>query len=339
MAKRVVVVGGTGNMSTGIVKQLVEQGYDVTIYARGGSILSPHKEARVIKGDRHDGSYIEVMKKEHFDIAIDMIGFVKQDAIDSYEAFQDVERFVFCSTGAVATPFLAEKQPIREENVQKHPTWSYGQIKKDCEDFFLSKYYENGFPVTILRPATTYGRVPGLIRQVGNINGAANVWVDRIKKGKPIVTGNEYILRSFMHADDAASAFVESLKYEACIGQAYNLVADHAIDWGMFHRGMMHAIGKEVEMVEVPLATLKSFAGKDTFEIGDMINESFIRNGLFSGEKIYRDIPTFKQKVDINKGMEMTLEFLESHNLIPDSDDYPLEDKIIKVQMATRIHD
>lgn len=337
MSKKVMVVGGTGNMSTGIVRNLVERGYDVTIYARGKSHLTPHPEVKVIHGDRHDGSFVETMRKENYDIVYDMIGFAKQDVIDDYEAFQGCGRFVFCSTGAVATPFLASKAPITEDDVPAKPSWSYGVTKKACEDYLLMKYHENGFPVTIIRPASTYGRVPGLIRQVGNINGAANVWVDRIAKGKPIVTGNEHISRSFLHADDAADAFVMCLDHEVCVGQAYNLVARHPIDWGDYHRAMMHAVGREVEMVEVTFATLKSFEGKDTFEMGDMITKSFLWNGHFSAEKLLRDIPEFRQRIDIEKGMEMTLKFLHDHNFIPNSDDFTLEDEIIKTQKATYV--
>lgn len=335
MNKKVMVVGGTGNMSTGIVRELIKKGYDVTVYARGQSHLSPHPEAKVIYGDRHDNNFVTLMRKGNYDIVYDMIGFVRQDAIDDYEAFQGCERFVFCSTGAVATPFSAGKAPITEDDVQDEPSWSYGVTKKTCEDYFLMKYYENGFPVTVMRPASTYGRVPGLIRQVGNINGIANVWVDRIRKGKPIVTGNEHISRSFLHADDAANAFVMCLEHEVCKGQAYNLVARHAIDWGEYHRAMMHAVGKEVEMVEVTYDTLKSFESTDTFEMGDMITKSFLWNGLFSAEKLCRDIPEFQQLIDIEKGMEMTLKFLYDHNFIPDSDAFTLEDEIIHTQKKT----
>lgn len=336
MAKKVVVVGGTGNMSTGIVRLLVEKGYDVTIYARGTSYLEPNPDARVIKGDRHDGTFIETMRKENFDFAIDMITHSLQDAKDSYEAFRDCERYVFCSTGAVATPFLSTKCPIREYDWQAVPSWAYGVAKKSCEDYFMMRYHEHGFHVTILRPATTYGRTPGLVRQTGNISGVNNVWINRIEKGKPIVVGNPHIMRSFMHADDTAAAFVGALNHSICDGQAYNLVGENCIDWGMYNRALMKAIGKEVEMVEVPIETLEAFVDEN-FQIGPMVYESFLYNGFFSGEKIAKDIPEFHQNIDIEKGMELAYEFYKSRNMIPDCDAYTLEDEIIAAQKATRI--
>ena len=64
MALRVMVVGGTGNMSTAIVRLLIERGYDVSIYCRGQSILPPHPDARVVIGDRTDRAlYIQTMRQ------------------------------------------------------------------------------------------------------------------------------------------------------------------------------------------------------------------------------------------------------------------------------------
>ena len=114
-----------------------------------------------------------------------------------------------------------------------------------------------------------------------------------------------------------AAAFVGALEHDICDGQAYNLVGESCIDWGMYNKALMKAIGREVEMVEVPVATLEAYTD-DTFQIGPMIYDSFLNNGFFSGEKIARDIPEFHQNIDIEKGMELTYDFYKSNNMIPD---------------------
>lgn len=336
MPKRVVVVGGTGNMSTGIVRLLLKDGYDVTVYARGSSYLAPHPDARLLVGDRHDGTFIETMRREKFDCAIDMITHSLQDAKDSYEAFRECERFVFCSTGAVASPLSSNRCPIREHDFQPVPRWSYGAAKKACEDFFLAQHHDRGFHVTVLRPATTYGRTPGLVRQVGNLASPDNAWIDRVEKGLPIVVGNPRVMRNFMHADDAAAAFVGALKHGVCDGQVYNLVGQTCADWGMYNRALLKAVGREVELVEVPIETLEAFQD-DGFQIGPMVYESFMGNGFYSGEKIARDIPEFRQTISLEKGMKMAYAFYKERGMIPNSALYPLEDEIIRAQKATQI--
>jgi nucleoside-diphosphate-sugar epimerase len=88
---RVVILGGTGNISSGIVKQLLEKGYNVICYNRGNSDSTP-KGARQIVGDRNDRDAFElVMQKEKFDMAIDMISFNAEDAASSIAAFRGVK--------------------------------------------------------------------------------------------------------------------------------------------------------------------------------------------------------------------------------------------------------
>ena len=170
-----------------------------------------------------------------------------------------------------------------------------------------------------------------IVRQIGS----DTIWIDRIRKGKPIVTGNPYLLRNFLYVDDAAWAFAGAIEYEACIGQAYNMVGLKPYDWGSYHRAMMQAVGREVEMVEIPLDTLLGLQD-DEFKVSDMITYNFKFNGFYSGEKIARDIPEFRERTGLAEGLAKTLSFLDEHKAIPNSDDYCWEDKAVKVQLATR---
>ena len=236
---------------------------------------------------------------------------------------------VFCSSGASYGALLGSEQPIREDFKMGNPKWIYGINKRAAENVFMDAYYKTGYPVTIIRPTVTYGRQKVLNRQIG----VDNVWVDRIRKGKPIVTGNPYLLRNFLHADDAAGAFVGALQHDCCIGQSYNMVGPKPYDWGTYHRAMMTVVGREVEMVEVTLETLLHMQTKD-FTIGEMITENYKYNGFYSGEKIARDIPEFHPKIGLVEGMAMALEFIERYGEIPNSDDFPYEDEIIRRQKS-----
>ena len=63
---RVVVLGGTGNISESIVRLLLERGHDVTCFNRGIRGTLP-AEVRHIKGDRKDRETFErVMQQEKF---------------------------------------------------------------------------------------------------------------------------------------------------------------------------------------------------------------------------------------------------------------------------------
>jgi nucleoside-diphosphate-sugar epimerase len=328
MGKRVVIVGGTGNISQSITDLLLKKGYDVTLFNRGQS-AAPNG-VRVICGDRHDrNQFISVMQKEKFDYAIDMIGFCLQDAQDDYMAFRETERFVFCSSGAVYGVLSPHYTPIPED-APRNPTWDYGVGKKAAEDYFLYKRDTENFSVTILRPTFTYGRQKVTFRQFLNDNS----WIDRIKKGKPIVTGNPYLLRNFLHVDDAAIAFVGALEHAVCRGQVYNMVSLRPYNWEQYHLAMMDAVGRRVEMIEVPYDTLASYHldGFVSFQ------ENWRYNGYYSGEKIARDIPEFGMTIPIEEGVKKMLCFLEEGGYIPNSDapEFAWEDEMIRNQLATQ---
>jgi nucleoside-diphosphate-sugar epimerase len=269
------------------------------------------------------------MRNGKYDYAIDMIGFTEEDAQDDYMAFPEVERMVFTSSGAGYGELLSRELPIKEDFVLGEVRWSYGIHKRKAENFLMGRFLSDKYPIVIIRPTVTYGRQKTAIRQIGS----DNVWIDRIRKGKPIITGNPYLLRNFLYADDAAYAYAGALEYTACIGQAYNMVGLKPYDWGIYHRTMMQVLGRDVEMVEIPLQILLAMQN-DEFKVGEMITENFQFNGFYSGEKIARDIPEFRERTTLADGLAKAVAFLDEHGVIPNSDDHPYEDEMIRRQRS-----
>lgn len=95
---RVGIVGGTGNISTSVVRLLLERGHDVTCITRGASGRIP-EGARHLAGDRNDFDwFVPAVQRERFDAAIDFIAFTPAHGAASLEAFRDVGHFVHTST-------------------------------------------------------------------------------------------------------------------------------------------------------------------------------------------------------------------------------------------------
>lgn len=319
---KIIVVGGTGNISTSVVKLLLEQGHDVSVFNRGIS-KGLHKDVRLIKGDRQDRENFESqMKREHFDAAIDMISFGREDAESSYRAFRDIGHFVQCSSIATyGTEF--DWLPTTEDHPLNSNT-PYGVGKNEADRFFLEAYYRENFPITIIKPSLTYGKT--LCRQISWDVG----WLDRIRKGKPIIICNGNIIIQPLHSDDAAKGFVGVIGKKHCLGQMYNLVSPGYTTWGIHHKTAMKVLGREVELVSVPLETLMAI-DKERFYPCD---EFFAFNTFFSGEKIFRDVPEFRPSVDLETGITKVVEYMDREGLIPDSDDETWEDEIIQLQKS-----
>lgn len=318
---KVVIVGGTGNISTSFVPLLLKQGHEVACFNRGQRSVLP-KGARLIQGDRaNEAEFERAMQREKFDAAIDMICFNDTQARSSIRAFRGVKHFVQCST--VCTYGVQyDYLPAREDHPLR-PISDYGRNKVAADDVYLEAHAKEKFPVTIIKPSTTYGPQMGMLRQVAEEFG----WIDRVRKGKPILVCDDGSARhQFLHVDDAAPGFVGVLGKAHCIGQTYILVRRDETTWAEYHRTAMRVLGREVELVGVPFKKLMEIDAK-RFEICDQI---FGHHLCYSGEKIAHDVAEFRPRISLEEGMRRVIEVMDREGRVPNSDLETWEDEIIR---------
>jgi nucleoside-diphosphate-sugar epimerase len=319
---KVVVVGGTGNISTSIVRLLLEKGHDVTCVNRGLTAEVPDG-VRTITVDRQDAERFQsAVQAGGFDAAIDMIAFTPDDVRSSLRAFRDVGHVLHTSTVSVLGERF-DSLPVTEEHPVR-PTVPYAAMKADAERVYLDARAAEGFPVTIVRPSTTYGPKRAL-RQLG----IDDTWLSRMRAGKPIIkVGDGRVTHHLLHVEDAAVAFVAMLGRERCIGETYHLVHPVATTWEDFHAEEMKAVGREVEQVGVPSDVLEAIDARRFL----FATNVFAHNMLFSAEKIQRDVPEFAPRISLAEGLAETIAYLDAHGLGAETDD--LEDRIIAAQRA-----
>lgn len=326
---KVMIVGGTGNISTSIVELLRRQGDEAVCFNRGRTTAEPlPSDVKQLHGDRRDtASFEAAMRAEKVDAAIDMIGFTAEDAKSDLRAFPEVSRLVFCSTTCVYG-INSDILPV-PENTPLCPVTGYGQGKKEAEQVLRAAWYSKGYPVSILRPSSTYGNQVGLISSIG----ANSVWLSRLIRNKPLpVCGSGNNPHQFLHVRDAAAAFVGALESPRCVGQVYNLVAQGYTQWNDYYRTGMKILGKETEIVGVPLDLLLAI-GKEHFGCACDI---FGHNIYYDHTALYRDLPDFHPEVSLEDGMRGVIEWCEEHGTIPDCDDFPLEDRLVEAMLALR---
>lgn len=319
---KICIVGGTGNISTSITKLLLEQGHEVVLFNRGTK--GAPEGARILQGDRQEREEFEkLIQGEKFDAAIDMICFNAEDARSSVRAFRGVSHFVQCST--VCTYGVQyDWLPVSEDHPLR-PTTDYGRNKVAADNVFLAAHATDDFPVTIIKPSTTFGPRMGALRQVA----WEFSWIDRVREGKPIlVCGDGNAIHQFLHVDDAALAFAGVLDKENCKGQIYNMMKRGFTTWVDYHLAAAKVIGREVELVGVPYGDLARL------EIPgfDICRDIFQHHCYYSAEKLCRDVPEFAPKVSLEDGIAKVLEAMERENRIPKAEDGNWEDVIIEKQ-------
>jgi nucleoside-diphosphate-sugar epimerase len=238
-----------------------------------------------MRGDRRERAAFERrMQATPFDAAIDMICFTREDAASSVRAFPHVQHFVQCST--VCTYGIDHDwMPVTEDHPLR-PTTAYGGHKAQADAVFLEAYDRQSFPVTIVKPSTTYGPTQGLLRQIA----WEFSWIDRIRQGKPLlISGDGNTPHQHLNVEDAALGFAHILGKARCLGQTYHLVDRDCITWADYHWTAMRVLGRQVDLVGVPLAEL--IAGN--VPRVQICREVFAHHGYYSARKLFRACPSF----------------------------------------------
>ena len=255
----VLLVGGTGIISTGITEQLVAAGHDVTLYNRGQTDVAVPDAVDHVQGDREDlvGFETDVADLDPTGV-IDMRCFTPEEAESAIRACADVERYVFCSTIA-AYDHPVDDYPITEDAPRKPAGEGYGEAKAECERRFERAHGESGFPVVTLRPGHTYGEGGARGGLCYSLGWEQTAFVDRLRRGLPVVVHDSGTsLWASCHRDDVAAAFVAALE-RGEPGEAYQVATEEEYAWDEYLRTAARAIdAPEPDLVHVPTQCIAS---------------------------------------------------------------------------------
>src|SRR5687768_13881280 len=96
----VLLIGGTGLISVGIVKHLLARGASVTMFNRGKRENVLDRSVSIITGDRNvPADLAQCTQGKTWDVVIDMICFTPEQAEASATVFAGkCGQFIFCST-------------------------------------------------------------------------------------------------------------------------------------------------------------------------------------------------------------------------------------------------
>ena len=295
-----LIVGGTGLISTGIVKHLHERGAQVSIYNRGRRENTVPESVRHICGDRDDAeAFVAAFDGQHFDVVYDMICFSPTQAEASVRAFAGrCQQFVFCSTVctySVKTP----SQVLIDESWPLAPVTDYGRNKLLCEQVFQRAAEAGAFQLTIARPSHTYGPGSSLIDQQEFDSGT---W-DRVARGLPVLMAGDGLgLWQSTHRDDCGKFFAYAALAPNTFGQSYNVTRDEVLSWRDYYREVARALDTRAKLLLVPASWLiaqdpKRFA---------FLAEISQFHGAYSSAKAKAHVPEFRAVIDLEAGARET---------------------------------
>ncbi|HVM61492.1 MAG TPA: NAD-dependent epimerase/dehydratase family protein [Verrucomicrobiae bacterium] len=328
---QVLIIGGTGLISRGIVKQLLTRGAEVTVFNRAQREDTLPPEVKRIRGDRnHFNEYEQTMLATRFDVVIDMVCFGPEQAAGAVGAFGGrCQQFIFCSTvctyGVKVPPGV-----LIDESFPQEPISEYGRNKVACEKILRRAHDDRRFQLTIIRPSHTYGPGAPLI---DNLEPDAVAW-DRIERGQPVLCAGDGLgLWQSTHRDDVGKLFAYAALNPRAYGQEYNATRDEIVTWRDYYRHVAAALGKPARLIFMPAAWI---VGHDPQRF-NLLHEITQFHGAYDSSKARRDVPEFRCEIDLTRGAAGTFADIRRRNVWRDSRADSLYQGMIDEALATGV--
>jgi nucleoside-diphosphate-sugar epimerase len=320
---KVLILGGTGVISSAITENLLAKGHEVAHFNRG--TRQAPQSVRLISGDRSKPGELEkALGNQTFDAVIDMICFNRKDAEESLRVFRGrtAQLVITSSIAAYKRPY--HSLPIREdcEELFTDPSFAYAFHKAELERFVGESADREKLPITIIRPSLTFGTGAaniGILRQNYGI-------IDRMRKGKALVMfGDGSTPWSFTFVEDLAKAYACVLGNPRTYGQAFHATSDELCRWEDLYLELGRIAGVRPKIIHVPSEILMKAAPNLCAHL--CYEKTY--PGIFDNGKIRSACPAFKTTVSLREGCASIFAWWEKQAPEIDPEKDRLEDGLV----------
>jgi nucleoside-diphosphate-sugar epimerase len=298
---KILIIGGTGFISSSMTRKFLDKGYDVTLFNRGNkrNKFNGSERLKFIYGDRDDKKSLEkAAQSSDYDAVYDMIAYTPEQSETAVEIFRGrTGRFIHCSTisvymisDEVILPVTEDqdKKPVMEYFHRNPFGMQYGIDKRKCEEVLWEKHDRKDFPVTTVRPTFISGPEDPAKRDY--------FWIQRILDGRPLLvpgTG-EYVFQQ-IYVEDCAEIFCRVIENDVSVGEAYNAAAEEIFTLNDYLKKLAGMLERENDLVHLDQAEFDkldiSYSDK-----GDVFPFNTRKDAVFSLAKTkqhlgYRSIP------------------------------------------------
>ena len=314
MKKKALFIGGTGTISTAIVKRLVNDlDWEVWVLNRGNRLgVLPDAVKHVVADINNEEDVLAKLSDQTFDCICEFIGFTVDQVERDYRLFKGKTKQYIYISSASAYHKPASGYIITEGTSLANPYWEYSRNKIACEEFLMKKYKEEDFPVTIVRPSHTYDE-----RNIPlGVHGNKGPWqvVKRMMEGKPvIIQGDGSSLWTLTWNADFAVGYTGLMGNRHAIGEAFQITSDETLTWDQIYATIADALGVELKAYHVSTDFLRAVGDPLGFDFtGSLLGDKSV-SVVFDNTKLKRTVPDMQTKTRFDMGVRIALDYVLSH--------------------------
>ena len=315
---KVLLIGGTGTISSAVSRRVIELGWELWHLNRGnraheswGAPKGPGTFHQICQDISLEAETAKKLSSHEFDMVGDFISFTPDQVERNYRFFKGKTRqYIYISSASAYQKPMAYCRSIGESTPLANPYWEYSRQKIACEDFLMKKYREENFPVTIVRPSHTYDerKVP-----IG-VHGKGGSWqvVKRIMEGKTVIIhGDGTSLWTMTSSEDFAKGFTGLAGNIHAIGEAVHITSDETLSWNQIYKAIADALWKPLKAFYVTSDFLAKAAPEYDF-LGSLTGDK-ASSVIFDNSKIKRLVPDFCATIRFDQGVRRTINHITAH--------------------------
>lgn len=314
---KIFIIGGTGVLSTDVVKECLRQKDELYVLNRGHNKQEfDGQSIHTIVADIRDVN--DVRKKIsniHYDVVVDFLSYQPDQLESTFKLFgSKCRQYIFISSCCVFRR-SEEDGIIKEESYKPNTILSYGYNKYQCELKLRELSSKCSCEFTIVRPYITYGdtRIP-----FGLTPRERYHWtiIGRILEGKPFFIWDEgENLCSLLHTTDFAKIFHKLLLNKKAFGEDVNLTGNKTCRWIDMLTILYEAIGKDANDI---ISVRKELIIEIVPEFQESLLGDRSLNAVFDTTKLFDIVPEAKKilnaPVSLEDGIRRTIESYKANN-------------------------
>ena len=311
---KALFVGGTGTISSAIVRRLAEdKEWEVWLINRGNrKDTVPDNVHQIICDINDEDAVLREIGNMVFDVIGEFIGFHVEDVERDYRLFKGrTKQYIYISS-ASAYNKPAASYVITEGTALANPYWQYSRDKIACENYLMERYREDGFPVTIVRPSHTYDE-----RSIPlGVHGKKGSWqvVKRMIEGKTVIIhGDGESLWTLTFNTDFAVGYTALMGNRHAIGEAFQITGDETLTWNQIYQTIADALGVELNAYHVSSEFLTACGEKQGYDFEGSLTGDKAVSVVFDNSKIKRIAPDMKTNVPFSRGVRIALKYILDH--------------------------
>ncbi|GEA30034.1 NAD-dependent epimerase/dehydratase family protein [Clostridium diolis] len=318
---KILIIGGSGILSTDFTKKCLDENNDVYLVNRGKRKEFIDERANLIIADWRLESVDELKRKinlRKYDVVVDFLSFTVDQMKKTLSViYKKFSQYIFISS---ATAYIKrnENEIISENTPVGNEKWDYAYNKSLCEKYLK----DQDINYTIIRPYVTYGdsRIPFQIIP----DGFNFTLIQRIIEDKPIVLldGGSAIC-TLTHTIDFSEVLYKLLCNRNAYKEEFHITSTYTYTWREVYETLCEILRRKSKMFSISLEMVEKYIP----EYYQILKGDKGSNMRFDNTKVMKAIEGYEFSISLSDGLRKSVNyFLENKKM--QSIDYKWDGKI-----------